>query len=193
MTLDWTKEMDAALLKGRDADPPVGWKRLVLAIAPGLTRAEAEKRLRLLKGGSPDEGGPLRADGLAWLLRKGRLSAARAEQAARYRKAFRDAGGVSVKSSANVGTGGGAPGPGHFEVAMNAHTQGQRDLFHMQAEVLKGQFDMLIVMDAVCGIGHSLRELAGGDWVRANELEVALKVALDLLHADQYGVAQKLA
>ncbi|MBI1405694.1 MAG: hypothetical protein GC145_06165 [Caulobacter sp.] len=188
--VDWTDEMDAALLAGRREEPAQGWKKLVLNW-PGVTVDQAKARLRLLTGGSP-EPGP-RRDGLEWLKDKKRLTGDRYVQALRFRRAYRDGGGISIKSSADVGVGGGSPGPRHFEGAMTSHTQAQRDLFHMRWVVLRGQADMVIVMDAVCGLGWTLRDLAGGDWKRAGELEVALKVALDLLHADENGVDIKAA
>jgi len=189
----WTDTMDAVLLKGRDAEPPVGWKRLVLDIAPGMTRQRAERRYRLLKGASPDEG-QRRVDGLLWLLERKRLGGVRGAMALRYREMFRDAGGVSIKSSANVGAGGGAPGPGlHAEAAMVSHTQAQRDLFRVRWVVLRGQVDMLTVLDGVCGIGHTLRQLAGGNDRRAGELEAVLKVALDLIGDEFEGVSKKVA
>jgi hypothetical protein len=192
----WTDAMDAKLLAARDQDKPMGWAKVVLLL-PGIGRGEAEKRYRYLKGASPEDLSPLaNRDGLAWLIGKKRLTPERARQAQRYRDAFRNGAGVAMKSSAATwtSTGGGTPGSrdGH-DTALCGSVAASRDLFVMRWQVLKGQAEMLIVMDAVCGIGHTLRDLAGGQWQRAGELEAVLKVALDLLHADQYGVAQKVA
>jgi hypothetical protein len=194
MSVIWTDAMNSRLLAARTGARPLGWKRLVLEW-PGVSVEDARRQLRLLSGGSPEEERGPRRDGLLWLVEKRRLTKDRYRQALRYRAAFRDGGSVSLKSSADIGAGGGAPGPrDHLGGAMVSHTQAQRDLFVMRWEVLKGQGDMLIVMDAVCGVGHSLRELTGGDWKRAGELEAALRVALDLLHADEFGVdVQKAA
>lgn len=192
----WTEAMDAKLLGARDQDKPMGWAKVVLLL-PGIGRGEAEKRYRYLKGAAPEDLSPLaNRDGLAWLIGKKRLTPDRARQAQRYRDAFRNGAGVAMKSSAAqwLGAGGSAPGPREGGgAAMFGSVEASRDLFVMRWQVLKGQPEMLIVMDAVCGIGHTLRDLAGGNWQRAGELEAVLKVALDLLHADQYGVAQKVA
>jgi hypothetical protein len=57
--------------------------------------------------------------------------------------------------------------------------------------VLRGQVDMLTVMDGVCGQGYTLRYLAGGDKHRAAELLVALRLALDMLVAYRAGPVKK--
>jgi hypothetical protein len=126
--------------------------------------------------------GDLSQDGLDWLVRKGRISARRHGAAMAYRKAFRDGGGPSIKSSADWGHVGGVAGPGlHAENAALAYTQAQRDLHTIRTRVCLSQDDLVTVLDAVCGVGIAPRALAGGDGHRAATLEAVLMVALDLV------------
>jgi hypothetical protein len=54
-------------------------------------------------------------------------------------------------------------------------------LWVIRNHTLGGQGDLITVMDGVCGQGWTLRYLAGGNQVRAAELEQALRIALDLM------------
>lgn len=147
--------------------------------------AKGEVRVRVAASAAPraeDDG----KDGLLWEVGKKRLTKAQAEEAMAYRKGFRDAGEVSVRSCLDVGVGGGQLSylPGAAVLSMTA---ARRELFTARYKVLRGQVDMLTVMDGVCGLGHTLRHLAGGDRHRADELRVALKLALDMLVAYRAG------
>ena len=123
-------------------------------------------------------------DGLLWLIARNRLTPARAREAKAYRQDFRDAAaaGPTMKSCLDVREGGGSGKPpagptGEVIYALDA----QRSLFRKRHVILKGQVDLLDVLDGVCGRGLTLRELAGGNGHKAAALESLLKVALDLL------------
>lgn len=127
-------------------------------------------------------------DGLDWLNRKGRLTPAQLREGLLYRQGFLDAGEVSIVSSLadpdRVRSTAGSALPGGGVASM---TEARRAMFVARFVVLRGQVDMLTVMDGVCGLEHTLRYLAGGNQVRASELEVSLKIALDMLVAYRAG------
>lgn len=184
---DWTDKMDARLIQAREASPPVGWKRLLLEpMFMGVSRPEAERHYRDLKAGSPSET-VRRVDGLEWLKEKKRLNVRQLAAAEDYRGAFRFGGGAKLRSSMQLllqgGGGGGAGALTPVEVSVEA----QRRLFFFRNVVLRQQDDMLTVMDAVCGIGMTLRELTAGDGHRAAQWEAVLRVALDLVIAGKPG------
>ena len=145
--------------------------------------AEGEKVVKV----SSDPPTPLERDGLVWLAKKKRLSVGQLAEGLAYRNAFRDAGELSMKSCLDVGAGvGGQAGPGDIaDRAVISMTTARRELFVARYQVMRGQVDMLTVMDGVCGVGWTVRDLAAGDQVRARELEAVLKVALDLLVANR--------
>lgn len=122
---------------------------------------------------------PVDRDGLEWLQRKKRLTAQQHLTALTYRKAYRDAGEVGLRSCLNDQPRGG--GGDHMACAIVASADAKAWLAHVRGKVLAGQVDMLTVMDGVCGSGRTLRELAGGNDRKAAELEAILKVALDLV------------
>lgn len=124
-------------------------------------------------------------DGLIWLQRKGGFGPAQVREALAYRAAFTDAGELSMKSCLDVREGGhGAAGPGmYFDAGVVSMTTARRFLWVARFTVLRGQVDLLTVMDGICGQGWTARDLAGGDKHRARDLEVVLRVALDLMVA----------
>jgi hypothetical protein len=125
---------------------------------------------------------PQDRDGLLWLIKKKRLSVAQTQMAKTWRDAVRDAGGVSIRSCIDdTARGSGGPAWQRLQAAYVAQTASTMWLEKMRRDVLRGQTDMLTVLDGVCGTGHTLRELAGGNDRRAGELEAVLRVALDLL------------
>ncbi|WP_337186594.1 hypothetical protein [Phenylobacterium sp.] len=156
------------MLKAIKARPQHPARDEVLARAARTTPAKTEPEMR---------------DGLQWLIDKGRLTAAQRVVAGRYRDGYRDAGEVSTRSclDASVGGGGVALSP------VEAMSDARRQMFVWRYAVLRGQVDMLTVLDGVCGAGHTVRYLAGGDQGRARELEAVLKVALDMLVAFEAG------
>lgn len=157
-------------------------------------RAEARKRTPKVARHPARPGEPIKVsaapkpepaddrDGLLWLVKKRRIKGDRQKAAMAYRAAFRDASGPTIKSALDF-SGGFGRGSGtdfqHAAAVGSAHAK--RALFALRWNVLSGQDDMLIVMDGVCGIGQSLRTLAGGDSRKAMALEAVLMVALDLI------------
>lgn len=190
--IEWTPEMNALLLRERAKTPPASWRKVAGWL--GVNVDTAQGRHKALTGESEQPRVAAKApdvveDGLGWMIRKGRLTKARAEMAVRYREAFRDGGAGSMKSCLDVSVGGGTPGPGRAGAAFASHTDAQRQLFRWRHLVLRSQTDMLTVMDGVCGLGWSPRRLAGGNGHRANELETVLGIALDLMiDAEKEGV-----
>jgi len=148
-------------------------------------RPKVGEEARVVKAAAAERSAEPR-DGLAWLVKKRRLNAAQAREAMLYRQGFRDAGEVTMRSCLDVGVGGGQA-VGLPDATVLSMTQARRDLFVARYTVLRGQVDMLTVMDGVSGHGYTLRALAGGDHHRASELEVALKLALDMLVAYRAG------
>ncbi len=127
---------------------------------------------------------PQARDGLLWLISRNRLTPLRTRAARAYRQDFREAAaeGPTLKSCLDVREGGGSglppAGPtGEVVYALDA----QRSLFRKRFVILRGQADLLDVLDGVCGRGLTLREMAGGNGHKAAALEGLLKVALDLL------------
>lgn len=123
-------------------------------------------------------------DGLEWLVSKRRISEAQFAEGMRYRALFRDGGPVSMRSCLDMGAGGGAAGPkGYADDVVVASTAARQELDLIRGAVLRGQAEMLAVMDGVCGLGWTVRALAGGDQGRARELEALLRAALDQVDA----------
>jgi hypothetical protein len=127
---------------------------------------------------------PLDRDGMLWLINRNRLNPGQVKQARAYRADFRDAeaSGPNLRSCLNITEGGvgsrASDGPG-TQVIRNLDAQ--RRLFVSRFVILRGQADLLEVLDAVCGRGLTLRDLAGGRTPQAMVLEKLLKVALDQL------------
>jgi hypothetical protein len=164
-------------------------KRASRKIAPVAPRyaAPADKTPKVAKLPPPKQ-----RDGLAWLIQKKRLTPTQAKTAKTWRDAARDATGVSIRSCIDdTATGSGGPAWLRLQAAYVASSAAQMWLDQMRREVLRGQADMLTVLDGVCGAGHTLRDLAGGNDRRAGELEAILRVALDLVGAAaQTGLAE---
>lgn len=187
MSRTWTPEMDAKLLKERAAKRP--WKSVILSLGVGKTAAQrryefliqaperADTTPRLVREIRTPE-----RDGLDWLRQKKRLNPRRFKAGLTYREWFRDAGGPAIKSGLNVVEGGPGLGMG-LPLALEGMTDAKARLFRVRHVVLKGQPDMVLVLDAVCGTRQTLMSLANGNGHRANELEAVLMVALDLVAA----------
>lgn len=186
----WTEEMDRELLRRR-AERKLPWK----AVAPinGMSKTRCQERYEFLTSqadrptprvASPPAKPP--TDGLEWLQRKKRLTPSQLLEGWAYRALYRDAGPLSMKSQLGGldSPGGGGDGTGYaLQTAIVGTEDARRELFVLQHHVLRSQPDLITVMDGVCGIGHTLRMLAGGEQIRAAELEAVLRVALDLLVA----------
>lgn len=129
---------------------------------------------------------PMDRDGLLWLIQRNRLTPVRGREAKAYRADFREAAaeGPSVKSCLDIQVRGTAKTDGHGGKVVSA-LDAQRRLFRKRWVYLRGQADLIEVVDGVCGRGLTLRELAGGPVnsasARAATLEALLMVALDQL------------
>lgn len=133
-------------------------------------------------GRAADREEPANRDGLVWLGQKRRLTPEQMREAFRYRDLFRDAGEVALRSALDIGTGGCGVG-GASPSPLVSLASARRELIVLRMLVLRGEDDMLTAMDGVCGGGHTLRGLAGGNQQRARDLEVLLKAALNLILA----------
>ena len=155
-------------------------RRSIKKLTPVKRRAVANG-VRTPGASRPADAPPVRRDGLEWLIKKKRLTPERAVAAMFYRGLYRDAGPVSIASSLGAldRVDQGARG---VELRAAGRDTARRQLLTLRGEVLRGQVDMLTALDGVAGVGHCLRELTGGDRWRADELEAALKIALDLVH-----------
>lgn len=123
-------------------------------------------------------------DGMLWLINRNRLNPSQVRQARDYRQDFRDAerSGVNLKSCLAMAEGGRGVRSGDGPTGQVLHNlAAQRALFVRRFVILRGQADLLEVLDAVCGRGLTLRELAAGRTPQAMVLEKLLKVALDQL------------
>lgn len=158
--------------------------RKARATKPRTPRGEKVVRV----AAEPTPADPTDRDGLAWLARKQRISAAQAKAGLAYRDLFRhvvDFGGADVGSCVErlktAGRGGAYVAPNG-----SAYTAGQAraELFRLRWVVMGGQADLQIALDGVCGVGHTLDYLAGGNRQRREQLGTALRIGLDLLVAD---------
>lgn len=194
MALAWTAEKDKLLVDMKAAG--CKWCQIidVLRIA-GLDKGQAHKHLKALErqGAQPAktsrvEHAPVDImhdkDGLTFLTSRNRLNPQQEREASDYRADFREllSSGASIQSFlgnfGGVRGGGSKEGPtGRVTYAVDA----QRRLFTKRYVVLGGQPDLLEVLDAVCGRGLTLQDMADGDGYRAKTLEALLKVALDQL------------
>lgn len=125
-------------------------------------------------------------DGLVWLVERGRLTVRRATAALDWRFAYRAAEGVPLKSCLDPQLARGSGQRAFQPPAMETPAEAKRWLFEMRWLVLKGQADIVGVLDQVVGQGLILRDLAGGDGHKAATLEALLKAGLDMVaeHAD---------
>jgi hypothetical protein len=142
-----------------------------------------------------DAGEPIDRDGLIWPYKKKRITAAQAKEGFHYRDLFRSAAGGEAPIPSNIPTGkvgGGQQGGLPFSDGFN-DAAAKLALFVVRWHVLLGQADLLLVMDGVCGVGHTVRYLAGGNQVRAAQLEAALRIALDMMSAARKAKEDALA
>lgn len=144
---------------------------------PRRAKGEAVVRVGapLVPAAEPDR------DGLEWLARKRRITVAQYREGLRFRAGFLAAPEVGLRSCLDVQEGG-SGGRGQGTLApVEAMTAARAEMLVICYEVLRGQDDMLTVMRGVCGLSRTVRALADGDRRRADQLEVALRLALDLV------------
>lgn len=124
-----------------------------------------------------------RQSGLAWLLRKGRITVHQAEAGERYGEAFRAAAAApAIGSTLEVQPGSG-PGAGPPLGAILRQGAGRRQAearLALYRRQLLLQGELVGACDLVCGRELTPREAAGGERDAAR-LEAVLKVALDIL------------
>lgn len=120
--------------------------------------------------------------GLAWLARKGRLTAAQVRAGEDYGACFRRAeASAGIGSSLAVQPGGGQGTPIAMVVRQaEGRAQASARLALLRGR-LGGQPDLIAACDQVCGRELTPREAAGGER-EAGRLEAVLCVALDLLN-----------
>lgn len=194
--VQWTQEMDAALVDLR-VTRKVAWKVVSVCDADGETVSltHCRKRLKWLQAtaGAPGAGPVAKAqepsdrDGLLWLAKKKRLKHLQVQEGLYYRGLYRrgSTDGGTIRSCLDVRVGGGS-GQGGLPLGGDFNdAQSKLELFVVRQIVLHGQVDVLTVMDGVCGLGHSVRFLAGGDQMRAAQLEAVLRVALDQMASNR--------
>lgn len=154
--------------------------RKIAPVAPRHAPADPNAPPKVAKLPPPQD-----RDGLLWLIKKKRLTPTQISTAKQWRDAVRDAQGVSIRSCIDDSASGVGSAPWlRLQSAYVASAASKAWLEQARSEILRGQVDMLTVMDGVCGAGRTLRELTGGNDRRAGELEAVLKVALDLIHVD---------
>lgn len=148
---------------------------------PVSRRPAAEPIVKVAAKPAPE---PKERDGLLWLAKKKRLSSAQLGEALHYRRLFRSLapGGSTPSCLGSLGMGGrGGAGSGVLMEGDYGDAAAQLELMVLRSHVLQGQVDLLTVMDGVCGLGHTVRYLGGGDQLRPVQLEAALRIALDML------------
>jgi hypothetical protein len=128
-----------------------------------------------------------RLTGLAWLLRKGRITAGQAAAGERYGACWRRAQAEpAIGSTLDVQPGRGcAGGPPLADILRAAEgrqaAEGRLESYRLR---LQGQADLIAACDLVCGQELTPREAAGAER-EAARLEAVLKVALDILAAER--------
>lgn len=156
------------------------------AVAEGVAETVALSRARgavIVDAPAAGRGAYRRLDGLAYLARKGRISAKALAAGHVYGEAFRGARReASIPSTLDERLGlGGSGGPTLPTVLARAARaeQARMQLMRLRAR-LCGQADLVAACDAICGEEKTPRE-AGGNDREALRIEALLKVALDLL------------
>ncbi len=145
-------------------------------------RVKGEAIVKVACGHAPRDEEMDGRDGLMWLRQKKRLLTDQLASAFWVSDLIRDAGDVALRSCLDD-AGGGGSATARSPSPIVSQTSAKRELLVVRWVVLRGQADMILVVDGVCGARHTLRYLAGGDKHRARDLEVALKLALDQISA----------
>lgn len=124
----------------------------------------------------------LNRDGLLWLIAKKRLNQAQRDAAERYRADFTIVEGGSLRSCIDDRIGGGGG------LAVETITHARWRLKDAREIGLVRDPGFIGIMDAVAGLGTTLRELANSDAYKTTTLEVEFRIACRLL-ARHYGLA----
>lgn len=149
--------------------------------AKTVSKAKEAKpeRDRTVMTGRADE--PIVRDGLAWLVKKNKLTARQRLAALAYRKVYREPQPGAMKSHLDDSAKGGGSGcpPDYNQAFYDAQIQ----LKSYRGCALQNHGDMISVMDAVIGNGLTIAEYSGvgTDSRKISRYEVILLLALDLL------------
>lgn len=157
-------------------------RRIVKKAQPAAPRnPPGDATVRVSKEPPPPE--PTDRDGLLWEARKSRLTKPQLREGLHYRALIRAPAAGAAKVSDLLAIGGG--GGGSMLGGSYGDAAAQLELFVIRAHLLGNEPDLILVMDGVCGMGHTLRYLAAGKQVRAHELMSALRIALNLMVASR--------
>lgn len=166
-------------------------RRAAREVADGVAETVALSRARGAAFAKEDAGSGTRETpyrrqaGLAWLLRKGRITARQAAAGEAYGAAYRRAGAMpSIGSTLEVQPGGNlqsGPSVGQIVRMARGREEAEAALAQSRARLLN-QADMVSACDLCCGEEMTPREAAGNERDAAR-LEAVLSVALDILAA----------
>lgn len=127
-------------------------------------------------------------DGLVWMAQKQRITHSQSKAGLAYRDLFRhviDFGGADLGSCIErLKTAGGGKIATSPTGGIYTASAARAELFRLRWVVVGGQVDVLTALDGICGIGHTLGYLAGGNRQRKEQLMQALRIGLDQLAAD---------
>lgn len=156
------------------------------AVASGVAETVALSKTRGAAFAAPARGGraaPVRRlSGLAWLSRKGRITAAQAAAGERYGACYRWAmasGRIASTLEVQPGLGSGGP-PLTAILAQASRRQRAQERLKAYRRTLSDQPDLVSACDLICGEEMTPHE-AGGGARDAARIEAVLQVALDLL------------
>lgn len=127
---------------------------------------------------------PIIRDGWEWLIHKQRVTFAQRKAGDYYRALYRDPGDKpAIRSCLDIQEGSGGSSKAQAASMMAAwHVDAADELEVIRTAHLGDHDDLIALLNSVCGMGMTLREIAGGNERAARDLEVKLKVALDLVH-----------
>ncbi len=129
-----------------------------------------------IRTGKADE--PIVRDGLAWLVKKNRITLRQRTSALAYREAYREPQPGAIRSHLDDTRGGG--NAGHPPDLNCAFYDAQIRLKAYREIALAGHLEMISVIDAVVGNGLTLAEYCP-DPRRVAQYEPVLRIALDLM------------
>ncbi|PLR28136.1 hypothetical protein SGCZBJ_03770 [Caulobacter zeae] len=191
------RKAEQAIMAGRypdagrflqDAEEKLDQRAAAREAAAAAEAAERQARRRgVLTAHTP--GGPSTRDGFLWLVKKGRVTPHRRDAGQRYGELYARARGDSIKSALNDNVGGRA-GDSPADARLRAVFDLDAANLHIYRAMGEAHGRRLVaLLEAVCGIGTTLREVAGGDDRKAAILEADLMTALDM-EAIHFGVCR---
>lgn len=126
------------------------------------------------------ETGVATRDGFLWLVNRKRYTQARVEAGRLFREKYAKAIGGSVRSCLNDTVGGGGDAsPTAAQIHAKFEVEGVRR--HLRGAVGESSGEAIYsLLEAVCGRGETVRQLASGEDRKADALAVELGFALDM-------------